>query len=573
MKKQSKRFADLRRRVEASLEHVVKRSLPNLKSQDVKALVNELRMHELELEIQNQDLQAAQAQLEASRNRYRELYESIPLGYVTLDQRGRILDLNPAGVELLGERRAGFFNLCIEEEDADRFTLLCRQVVATKKPSSGEFKMKRLDGGWFFAWLQAVPVGADKNQEEHLRIAFKDISERKRTEQVSRRQLVAARELAESSLTGALHRESQTARELLINNLRLEGIVQSAMDAIITLDNTQRILLFNQSAERMFGCPAAEAMGQPIDRFIPARYREAHRHHIERFGHSGVTSRRMEGLGTVTGLRADGSEFPVEASISHVTVEGNNFFTVILRDVTERSRLEQQLRRTERIAELGTMAGGMAHEIGTPMNVILGRAEYLLERAHDEPAKKGLKTIITQVERITRVMNQLLSFARRKPLQLGPVDLGQIIENSLEMFQQRLSNQRIQLDVHVENDCPPAQADSDQMNQVLINLIMNAIHAMPDGGTLRIDLSQDGNMVKCTVMDTGHGISKDVQAKIFEPFFTTKEFGKGTGLGLTVVKGIIEEHHGSITVESEEGKGTAFTILLPTIVSPAAGPA
>ena len=566
MKKSSKKFADLRRRVEASLEHVVTRSLPNLKSPDVKALVTELRMHELELELQNQDLQAAQAELEASRDRYRELYESIPLGYVTLDRQGRILDLNPAAVELLGEHRGGFFNSSIEEEDLDRFTLFCRQVVATQQPNTGEFKMKRRDVGWFFAWLQAVPVRIGKTEDDHLRIAFKDISERKRTEQISRRQLMSAREAAETSLTGALHRESQTARELLINSLRLEGIVQSAMDAIITLDDTQHILLFNKSAEAMFCCPAAEAMGQPIDRFIPARYREAHRHHVEQFGRSGATSRRMGGLGTVTGVRADGTEFPVEASISHVTVEGTNFFTVILRDVTDRARLEQQLRRTERIAELGTLASGMAHEIGTPMNVILGRAEYLMERVHEEPVKNGLKTIITQVERITRVMNQLLSFARRKPLQVGPVDLRQIIENSLEMFQERLSRQQVQVFTQIDPECPPVQADGDQMNQVLINLIMNAIHAMPDGGILRIDLDQHGNMVKCTVTDTGHGIHKDLLSKIFDPFFTTKEFGKGTGLGLTVVKGIIEEHHGSITVESEDGKGTAFTIFLPTSV-------
>jgi PAS domain S-box-containing protein len=567
MKKSPKKLADLRRRVEANLERVVTRSLPNLKSPAVKALVTELRMHELELELQTQDLQAAQAELEASRNQYRELYESIPLGYVTLDRQGRMLDLNPAGIELLGESPGGRshknFSVFFENEDLDRFTLFCRQVVATQKPRAGEFKMKRLDGRWFFASLQAVPVEIGKTKEEQLRIAFKDISERKRTEQISRRELVSAREAAETSLMGALDRESRTARELVINNLRLDSIVQSAMDAIITLDSQQHILLFNKSAEAMFCCPSAEAIGQPIDRFIPGRYREAHRRHVEQFGRSGTTSRRMGGLGTVTGLRADGTEFPVEASISHVSVEGRNFFTVILRDVTDRARLEQQLRRTERIAELGTLASGMAHEIGTPMNVILGRAEYLMERVHDEPVKNGLKTIITQVERITRVMNQLLSFARRRPLQVGPVDLRQIIENSLEMFQERLSRQQVQVFTQIDPECPPVQADGDQMSQVLINLIMNAIHSMPNGGSLQIALQQDEDMAKLTIEDTGHGIPKEIVSRIFDPFFTTKEFGKGTGLGLTVVKGIVEEHHGSITVQSENGKGTAFTIFLP----------
>lgn len=271
----------------------------------------------------------------------------------------------------------------------------------------------------------------------------------------------------------------------------------------------------------------------------------------------------MGQLGTVTGLRADGEEFPIEAAISHVMVEGRKFFTAILRDTSERTRLEEQLRRTERVAELGTLASGMAHEIGTPMNVILGRAEYLMDRVKEEQVKKGLQTIVAQVERITRVMNQLLSFARRKPPQPGPLVFQEVIENSLEMFHERLSNHQVQVCTQIDPDCPKILADSDQMNQVLINLIMNAVHAMPHGGTLRIELGQEKDMAKLTVSDTGHGIPKEVVNKIFDPFFTTKEFGKGTGLGLTVVKGIIEEHKGVITVESHEGKGTMFTILLP----------
>jgi PAS domain S-box-containing protein len=375
---------------------------------------------------------------------------------------------------------------------------------------------------------------------------------------------IEARAHAETAVMGAVAGRRQAEEQYLINKLRLEGIIDSAMDAIITVDQDQKVVVFNDAAERMFHCSFQDAIGQPLDKFIPPRFREAHRHHVKGFGQAGVTSRRMGQLGTVTGLRADGEEFPIEASISHVMVEGTKFFTVILRDITERTRLEEQLRRTERVAELGTLASGMAHEIGTPMNVILGRAEYLLDRVQDEPVKKGLQTIIAQVERITRVMNQLLSFARRKPPQPGPLALQEVIENSLEMFYERLSNHRVEASTNVDPDCPHVQADSDQMNQVLINLIMNAVHAMPEGGTLRIELGRHMDLVKLTVSDTGHGIPKELVPKIFDPFFTTKEFGKGTGLGLTVVKGIIEEHHGTITVDSEAGKGTTFTILLPT---------
>jgi PAS domain S-box-containing protein len=490
--------------------------------------------------------------------------------------------------------------------------------------------------------------------------------------------------------TGAAAARQKAEEQLLISRLRLEGIIESAMDAIITVNEDQRVVLFNRAAERMFGCSIEDAVGRPLDRFLPARFREAHHHHVQDFGHSGATSRRMGRLGAVSGLRAGGEEFPIEAAISHIDVDGKPYYTVILRDITERKRaehllrqseeryrrliavspyailvnrgdriifandrgvklfgavkaeellqqslmdrfhaddhdiirericelcegraqvtmieeqidtldgrtvdvevsgarfvdeegpamllmlrdvserkrLQEQLGRTERVAELGTLASGMAHEIGTPMNVILGRAEYLLDRVADESVKRGLRTIITQVERITKVMNQLLSFARRRTPERHSLELQRVIEDSVEIFEERLTRDGIQLEMEPADSSLMVLADRDQMSQVLINLIMNALHAMPEGGALRIGLAPEPEkrMVKLTVGDTGHGIPQEVIEKIFDPFFTTKEFGKGTGLGLTVVKRIVEEHQGAITVESEEGKGTMVTILLP----------
>ncbi len=392
-----------------------------------------------------------------------------------------------------------------------------------------------------------------------------------RAEQVERAHaealMEAAREArahADMASLGAAEGRRKAEENLSISQQRLKGVIESAMDAIITVDQDQKIVLFNRAAEEMFGFSSEGSMGKPLDRFLPARFRDGHRHHVEGFGQSGVTSRKMGQLGTVMGLRSNGEEFPVEAAISHNTVAGKKFYTVILRDISERKKLEEQLRRTERVAELGTLASGMAHEIGTPMNVILGRAEYLMDRVKEEPTKKGLQTIITQVERITKVMNQLLAFARRKPPERGPLQLKDIVENGMELFQERLEKSRVTVETSLDDACPKVLADSDQLSQVFINLVMNAIHAMqPGGGTLRVGLAQDHDMVKLTVADTGHGIPEEALPQIFEPFYTTKEFGKGTGLGLTVVKGIIEEHQGSITVESEEGNGTTFTIFLP----------
>jgi len=265
----------------------------------------------------------------------------------------------------------------------------------------------------------------------------------------------------------------------------------------------------------------------------------------------------------LSGLRKDGSEFAVEIGLTPIQTTKGMRVVASITDISERKRLEMELRRAERLAELGTLASGMAHEIGTPMNVILGRAEYLLQRTADEGMKKGLATIVTQVERITKVMNQLLTFARRRMPEWRAVDFGELLDDSLEMFQERIAQSRITVDKTIESSLPPVRADRDQLIQVLINLVMNSIHAMPEGGRLRLSLAREGSHVCLGLSDTGHGMPEKIRSRVFEPFFTTKDFGKGTGLGLTVVKGIIEEHGGTIAVESVVDKGTTFWVRLP----------
>ena len=244
--------------------------------------------------------------------------------------------------------------------------------------------------------------------------------------------------------------------------------------------------------------------------------------------------------------------------------------TVILRDISQRvgdmtkqRALEDQLRKTERLAELGTLASGMAHEIGTPMNVILGRAELLMRKAKDESTRRGLETIVTQVERITKIMNQLLSFARKRPSEQGNVDLVWAIGNVLDMLVEKFTSHGIQVVQEYSPDLPQVLADSDHITQVLLNLLLNACQAMPEGGTTTLKLCPKGDMVELSIQDTGTGIPEDQVSKIFDPFFTTKAVGEGTGLGLTVVHGIIQENNGTIRVNSIPGQGSTFIISLP----------
>jgi len=346
-------------------------------------------------------------------------------------------------------------------------------------------------------------------------------------------------------------------------------LVEAAPHGMLLVDEHGTIVMVNASVLHQFGYEREELLGKSVEMLIPEAVRSDHRQYRAEF--TRIPQARAMGKGReLFGLRKDGTEFSVEIGLTPIrTAKGMRVLASIV-DISERKRLEMQLRRAERLAELGTLASGMAHEIGTPMNVILGRAEYLLQRAADEGTKKGLTTIITQVERITKVMKQLLAFARRRTPEWRIIDLSEIVDDTLEMFQERIAQSCITIDKTIESSLPPVRADRDQLIQVLINLVMNSIHAMPEGGQLKLSLAREGSHVCLSLSDTGHGMPEAIRSKVFEPFFTTKDFGKGTGLGLTVVKGIIEEHGGTIDVESIVGTGTTFRIRLPLDNAPAA---
>jgi len=414
--------------------------------------------------------------------------------------------------------------------DSQHVWLEVQNAIEQHRPFEMTYRIVTKSGEVKWVWERGEGVYAPDGTLSYLEGFVTDVTERKRAEHLLRQS------------------EERYRRLVAVSPY---AIFVSRMD---------RIIFANDQAIKLFGAVKAdEILGKSrLDLF----HTDYHAVIQERI-HELLEGRPLVPMIEEKIVRVDGTSLDVEVSAARFSDEEGPAILVMLRDISERKRLQEQLRKTERIAELGTLASGMAHEIGTPMNVILGRAEYLMDRVTEAPVKKGLQTIIAQVERITKVMNQLLAFARRRAPERGPLVLKDVVEDSLELFRERFAKSRVTIELALDDHCPRVQADHDQMSQVMINLIMNALHAMEDGGTLRIGLVEDKNMVKLTVADTGHGIPQDVVKKVFEPFFTTKEFGKGTGLGLTVVKGIIEEHQGSISVESEEGNGTTFTILLP----------
>jgi signal transduction histidine kinase len=243
--------------------------------------------------------------------------------------------------------------------------------------------------------------------------------------------------------------------------------------------------------------------------------------------------------------------------------------------VTERKRVQKALRESERraraaedLASIGTLAAGLAHEVGTPMNVILGYAQMIQASVQDEATRERARIIREQVQRVSQIIQTLLNFARPEVRRRGSVDLVEVVEESLSFLQERFRAGGIEVERCFE-PVPEIWADGEKLQQMFINLGINAADAMPDGGTLATHLAPRGSTeVEIRVSDTGTGIPADAIKHVFEPFYTTKERGDGSGLGLAVVKGIVLDHGGSIDVASELGKRTEFCVVLPIDESP-----
>ena len=502
-------------------------------------------------------------------------------------------------------------------------------------------------------------------------------------------------------------KKGQAETDNIISNflhdpMNLSAIINSAMDAIITIDANQSVVLFNESAEKMFGYPASEVLGQSINKFIPARFRLDHLEYVQQFGETHQTKRSMGQLGSIFGLRADGKEFPIEASISFVTSESENFYTVIIRDITRRKEIEEQLKekaelldhardaiivtdlshhilfwnksaerlygwasaeaigndvremihrnylhefekaratvmkegewfgelrqttrtnkelmieghwtlvqdeedtpksiltintdisdkkrlesqflRAQRMESIGTLAGGIAHDLNNLLSPILMSIQLLQLRFADEDTQRLLKTLRMNAERGGELIKQVLSFARGVEGERIPLQPKHLIREIIKVLKDTLPKSiEIVFMMPESQELWSIKGDATQIHQVLMNLCVNARDAMSEGGRITITLENrvidenyarmqleaiPGRYVVITVADTGSGIPNHIIDRIFEPFFTTKEQGKGTGLGLSTVMAIVKSHGGFVDVYSEVGRGTKFRLSFPAL--------
>jgi two-component system, LuxR family, sensor kinase FixL len=347
--------------------------------------------------------------------------------------------------------------------------------------------------------------------------------------------------------------------DLRDSTARLQSIIDSAVDGIIVIDAHGLIERFNPAAERLFGYAEGEVLGRNVSMLMPSPYREEHDNYLARHLATGV--QKIIGTGReVTGLRRDGSTFPLHLSVGKMIVGGEPKFTGILHDLSARVRIEEQLRERTSLARLGEMAAVIAHEVKNPLAGVRGAIQVIGTRLpKDSGDARMIGEIVSRIDALDELMKDLLLFARPPHPKLVPVDLAKLVATTVELL--RGDPALASIRVSIEGSPGPVKADAELLKIVFVNLLVNAAHAMQGRGTIRVSLSSIADRCQIALADEGPGIPPDVLEKIFVPFFTTKT--RGSGLGLPTARRLVEAHRGQISIVCPPAGGTVVTVQLP----------
>ena len=528
-----------------------------LSPEEARQTLHELRVLQIELQMQNEELHQAQAELEAERARYFDLYHLAPVGYLTVSEKGLIMEANTFAAILLGVTRGTLikqlFSQFILPEDQDLYYRHRKKLLKTSEPQACELRLLKKDGTIFWTLLEARTT-QDGQGASLSRVVLSDITEQKLKEKVLQESEVRFRELFNRMSSGVAVYE----------------VVDNGGDFIFRD--------FNPAAEKIEKVSRKDIIGKRVSEAFPG---------VETFGVFEVFQRVWQ-----TGKPEYYPEniYKDERDIGSwrenwVFKLPTGEIVAIYNDITERkraedekTRLEAQLHQAQKMESVGRLAGGVAHDFNNMLAVILGHAELaLIKIGPEQPFHADLEEIRKAAERSANLTRQLLAFARKQTITPKVLDLNETVEGMLKMLR-ILIGEDIDLAWLPGKGAGPVKVDPSQIDQILANLCVNARDAIAGVGRITIETNtttfdegyhshhldfEPREYVQLIVSDNGCGMDKETLANVFEPFFTTKEEGKGTGLGLATVYGIVKQNKGFINVYSKPGKGTTFTIYLP----------
>ncbi len=368
--------------------------------------------------------------------------------------------------------------------------------------------------------------------------------------------------LLERSIRYAINR-AQTMRELREGEERVRNLFDAAFEGIMVLDPDGKILDSNGTAARIMASSRTELIGTNIRDYCQD---DAGSAILETA--SGQLPRTLKAIC----VRKDGKTVHLELSSKSYTYRGTNAILTACHDVSDKVNMEAQILMQDGLASIGLLASSLAHEIGTPLGVMRGRAEFILmQKDVDEALTKNVNVIIGQIDRVSKLIRSLLNLARGdRAATIRPIDARTVVEEVLELLSHELTRKQITAEILIPSGTT-VMAEAAGLHQVILNLLVNAIHAIEsavkigrtDEHQIKISSDQRGDQMSLSIQDSGCGISAVHLKQLFKPFFTTKDIGSGTGLGLATSYRILESWRGSIQVESQEGKGSLFTLLLP----------
>ena len=380
---------------------------------------------------------------------------------------------------------------------------------------------------------------------------------------------VQGRIIGASKIARDITERTRAAAAVHRSEAQTDAIFDAASDAILIVDQTGTITSANRKSEEMFGYPREALLGQLLEMLLPERLRSRHIGHRASYFQNPHARPMGRGLDLVA-RRGDGTEFPVEISLSYIDTDDGLRALAFVTDISQRQVMERAARQADRLAALGRLSAGIAHEVNNPIGIISSRIEIMLLDAEAQPlpgtVTEDLKVLHRHAQRVARIAHGLLSFARASSIEQVPVDLNQVVEETLLLMEKDLGKRGIAISRSLTANLPPVQGDSNALQQVMMNLLTNAADALGSGGEISLETRSVSGVeggVRLTVRDTGPGISPEILPRIFDPFYTTKS--EGTGLGLSISYSIVREHKGTIDVESLPGKGTVFILTFPSV--------